>query len=255
MALEPALFEKYTNLQSFLRRLESIVIGFSGGVDSSLLLKVAVDVLGTKALAVIAKSETYPSREFDEALHLARQIGARTIVVQTEETDQVKFQENPPDRCYFCKTELFSKLHDIARQEGIPWIADGTIVDDTGDFRPGMKAQKEQDVVSPLLEAGLTKQDVRDLSQHLGLPTWNKQSFACLSSRFPYGTTISKENLNKVESAEIVLHELDLHRIASGSTMNERRESKSDNQNFNAFSIHRAAVRSLLNLRNSDSSM
>ncbi len=208
MELEPTLHEKYTNLQSLLQRLGSIVIGFSGGVDSTLLLKVAVDVLGTKALAVIGKSEIYPTREFEEALQLADRIGARKIVVQTGETDQIKFQENPPDRCYFCKSELYSKLHEIAQQEGIPWIADGTIVDDIDDFRPGMKAQKEQDVVSPLLEAGMTKQDVRVLSQHLDLPTWNKQSFACLSSRFPYGTAISKENLNKVDGAEMVLHDL-----------------------------------------------
>ncbi len=208
MVLEPGLNEKYIHLQSLLQDLGSVVIGFSGGVDSTLLLKVAVDVLGTKALAVIGKSETYPSREFEEALQLANQIGARTMVVQTEETDQIKFQENPPDRCYFCKTELYSKLHDIAQKEKIPWIADGTIVDDAGDFRPGSKAQKEQDVVSPLLASGLTKQNVRDLSQYLELPTWNKQSFACLSSRFPYGTAISKENLNKVDGAEMVLHDL-----------------------------------------------
>lgn len=208
MDLAQVLFEKYTALQSYLRNLGSLVIGFSGGVDSTLLLKVAVDILGTKALAVIGKSETYPTREFEEALKLAAQIGARTIIVETEETDQIKFQENPPDRCYFCKTELFSKLRDIAQQENVPWIADGTIVDDTDDFRPGMKAHKEQNVVSPLLESGLTKQDVRDLSQHLGLPTWNKQSFACLSTRFPYGTAISKENLIKVDAAETVLHDM-----------------------------------------------
>jgi len=208
MALESALQKKYSNLQSFLQHLGSVVIGFSGGVDSTLLLKVAVDQLGTHALAVIGKSETYPSREYEEAFRLAEQIGARTMVVQTEETDQLKFQENPPDRCYFCKTELYSKLHEIAHREGIPWIADGTIVDDAGDFRPGSKAQKEQNVVSPLLESGMTKQDVRDISRFLDLPTWNKQSFACLSSRFPYGTAISKENLNKIDGAEMILHDL-----------------------------------------------
>jgi pyridinium-3,5-biscarboxylic acid mononucleotide sulfurtransferase len=208
MENESVLLEKYKNLQTYLRNLGSIVIGFSGGVDSTLLLKVAVDVLGEKALAVIGKSEIYPTREFEEARQLAGQFGARTIIIETQETDQLKFKENPPDRCYFCKTELFSKLHDIAKQEGIPWIADGSIMDDTEDFRPGMKALRELNVVSPLLESGLTKQDVRDLSKHLGLPTWNKQSFACLSSRFPYGTSISRENLVKIDAAETVMHDL-----------------------------------------------
>lgn len=206
--LDVHLEEKYSRLKSNLQNLGSLVIGFSGGVDSTLLLRVAVDVLGSKALAVIGRSATYPVREFEEAVGLAGSIGARTIIVDTEETDQLKFRENPPDRCYFCKTELFSKLHETAERENIRWIADGSNVDDTGDFRPGMKAKKEQNVVSPLQDAGLTKQEIRELSRHLGLPTWNKQSFACLSTRFPYGTPILKENLVKVDAAETVLHDL-----------------------------------------------
>jgi uncharacterized protein len=138
---------------------------------------------------------------------LAETIGARTLVVDTEETDILKFRENPPDRCYFCKTELFSKLGTIASEHGIRWIADGTIVDDIGDFRPGMKAKSELSVRSPLLEAGLSKQEVRELSRHLGLPTWDKPSFACLSSRFPYGMEITKESLAQVDSAETILRD------------------------------------------------
>ncbi len=198
---------KYERLKSIIETLGSVVIGYSGGVDSTLLLKVATDVLGSKALAVIGKSETYPTAEYEEAAVLARGFGARYIEVATEETDVLKFQENPPDRCYFCKTELFGKLTDIAKQENIPWIADGTITDDTGDFRPGMRAKEENNVRSPLLEAELSKNDVREISRHLNLPTWDKPSFACLSSRFPYGFGITKENLTKVDRAETLLRQ------------------------------------------------
>ncbi len=200
--------EKYQRLKSILQEMHSLVIGYSGGVDSTLLLKVACDLLGSKALAVIGKSETYPSAEYREAVKLATSFGARFIEVQTEETDILKFKENPPDRCYFCKTELFGKLMEIAAQEEIPWIADGTITDDVGDFRPGMKAKKENNVRSPLLEAGLSKNDVREISKYLNLPTWNKPSFACLSSRFPYGFGITRENLMKVDKAETLMREL-----------------------------------------------
>jgi uncharacterized protein len=182
--------------------MESVAIGYSGGVDSTLLLKVAVDTLGSRAVAMIGRSETYPTREFEEAVAIAGAIGARSVIVQTEETDDLKFRENPADRCYYCKTELFGKLGGIASREGLRWIADGTITDDIGDFRPGMKAKAEQDVRSPLLEAALGKAEVRELSKHLGLPTWDKPSFACLSSRFPYGTAITRDNLTRVDRAE-----------------------------------------------------
>lgn len=187
--------------------MESVAIGYSGGVDSTLLLKVAVDVLGENAVAMIGRSETYPTREFEEAVKIAESIGARYVVVNTEETDIIKFKENPVNRCYFCKTELFGKLEEIARREGLKWIADGTITDDVGDFRPGMKAKAENNVRSPLLEAGFSKAEVRELSQHLGLPTWDKPAFACLSSRFPYGMSITKENLAKVDNAETFLRD------------------------------------------------
>jgi uncharacterized protein len=203
--LSPKTQEKYDRLQSILRDLGAVAIGYSGGVDSTLLLKVATNALGAQALAVIGKSETYPTAEYEEAVALANSFGARYVEVTTEETDALKFQENPPDRCYFCKTELFSKLSEIAKRENIPWIADGTITDDIGDFRPGMRAKKENNVRSPLLEAELSKNEVREISRHLALPTWDKPSFACLSSRFPYGFGITKKNLTKVDRAETYL--------------------------------------------------
>jgi uncharacterized protein len=199
--------KKYRNLESILREMTSIVVGFSGGVDSTLLLKVAYDTLGTNVLAVIGKSATYPSAEYREAISLAESIGVRYLEVQTEETDILKFKENPVDRCYYCKTELFGKLTEIALQKQIPWITDGTILDDMGDFRPGMRAKNEKNVRSPLLEAGFTKEDVRELSRDLNLSTWDKPSFACLSSRFPYGMAITQENLSKVDRAESFLRE------------------------------------------------
>jgi uncharacterized protein len=206
--LSQSVDTKYRTLTATLRTMGSLCIGYSGGVDSTLLLAVAVDVLGENALAVIGRSETYPTREFEEAMALAASLGARCIVVNTEETDILKFRDNPPDRCYYCKTELFGKLEGIARQQGISWIADGTITDDLGDFRPGMKAKTERNVRSPLLEAGFSKSDVRELSKHLGLTTWDKPSFACLSSRFPYGMKITRENLSKIDQAESFLRDL-----------------------------------------------
>ena len=184
------------------------MIGFSGGVDSTLLFAVAADVLGSRALAVTATSRTYPERELNESRMLAELIGGRQLVITSEELDIPEFSENPRNRCYYCKRELFGKLRAIADQEGLAYVLDGTNCDDAGDHRPGRTAAAELGVRSPLEEAGFSKQDIRDLSSQMGLPTWDKPAFACLSSRFPYGTAITPERVSQVGLAEESLRSL-----------------------------------------------
>ncbi|MFN7015916.1 MAG: ATP-dependent sacrificial sulfur transferase LarE [Fimbriimonadales bacterium] len=211
--MTPELQTKYERLQAILQEMGAVVVGLSGGVDSTLLTKVAHDTLSDRCLAVIGKSEAFPEGEIEEALRLAQQIGVRVRVVPTHELQNPLFQVNRPDRCYHCKTELFGVLRRVADEEGIAWIADGTHADDTRDYRPGMRAAKEQGVRAPLLEAGFTKADIRALARHLGLPIWDKPSFACLSSRFPYGTLITRELLQKVDRAERYLRELGFRQV------------------------------------------
>ncbi|AST58646.1 potassium ABC transporter atpase [Thermoanaerobacterium thermosaccharolyticum] len=196
------LEEKYENLKKYIKELGSAVIAFSGGVDSTFLAKVCKDVLKDSCLAVTATSSTYPEREFKEALELAKEIGIRHKIIKSEELEIEGFSKNPIDRCYYCKSELFSKLKKVADDEGIEYVLDGTNADDTGDFRPGRRAAKELGVKSPLLECGFTKDDIREMSKRLGLPTWNKPAYACLSSRFPYGQEITSEKLSMVEKSE-----------------------------------------------------
>ncbi|KAA5806455.1 ATP-dependent sacrificial sulfur transferase LarE [Thermoanaerobacterium thermosaccharolyticum] len=196
------LEEKYENLKKYIKELGSAVIAFSGGVDSTFLAKVCKDVLNDSCLAVTATSSTYPEREFKEALELAKEIGIRHKIIKSEELEIEGFSKNPIDRCYYCKSELFSKLKKVADDEGIEYVLDGTNADDTGDFRPGRRAAKELGVKSPLLECGFTKDDIREMSKRLGIPTWNKPAYACLSSRFPYGQEITSEKLSMVEKSE-----------------------------------------------------
>ena len=202
------LEEKHENLISILRNLGSVAIGFSGGVDSTFLLKVAKDTLGDQVLAVTARSSTYPEREFLEAKEYANKLNAKHEVIISEELDIEGFSKNPIDRCYHCKNELFSKIQAVAEEQGYKYVLDGSNLDDVGDYRPGMKAAKELGVRSPLKEAKMTKEDIRTLSEKLKLPTWNKPAFACLSSRFPYGNEITKEKLSMVEKAEEYLRSL-----------------------------------------------
>ncbi len=204
------LKQKYDKLKTILAETGGLVVAYSGGVDSTLLLKAATEALGDRALAVTATSETYPPQEFEEAKKLATEIGARQRVIHTSELEIEQFSNNPPERCYYCKRELFGKLLEIAREEGLAVVADGSNVDDMGDYRPGMKAAKELGVISPLREAGLTKDEIRGISKALGLATWNKPSFACLASRFPYGDEITIEKLTQVAAAEQVLRGLGL---------------------------------------------
>ncbi|OGD22848.1 MAG: TIGR00268 family protein [Candidatus Aminicenantes bacterium RBG_16_63_16] len=193
--------------------MKKVLVAFSGGVDSTLLLKAALDVLGPDALAVIASSETYPGREVRAARALARRLGAQVLVVHTREIDNPAFSENSPRRCYHCKLELFSLLRKMADERGLPYVLDGSNADDRSDYRPGSQAGRELGIRSPLQEAGLTKADIRALSREFGLPTWNKPSMACLASRFPYHVPIERANLVRVGKAEDALRRLGLAQL------------------------------------------
>ena len=207
------LQEKYELLKDIIEKKESAAIAFSGGVDSTFLLRVAKEVLGDRLIAVTATSSTYPERELKEAIKYSEDIGVKHIIISSEELEIEGFASNPKNRCYYCKKELYTKINNIASANGVGYVFDGSNLDDTGDYRPGMQAAKELDVVSPLKEAGLTKNDIRDLSKELGLPTWNKPSFACLSSRFPYGNKITLPKLNMVDKAEQFLLDMGITQV------------------------------------------
>jgi uncharacterized protein len=207
------LQDKLKQLRRHIEKLGSLAVAYSGGVDSTFLLKIAHDVLQDHAIAVTAQSSTYPKREFKEAAEFTRNAGIRHIVIQSEELEIEGFTNNPPNRCYLCKYELFSKIKDVAVKYHIQYIAEGSNIDDLGDYRPGMQAIKELGIISPLKDAGLGKVDIRKLSKEMGLPTWDKPAFACLASRFPYGEKITRDKLAMVDRAEQYLLNLGFKQV------------------------------------------
>jgi uncharacterized protein len=200
--------DKLQLLISSLKEYKSAVIAFSGGVDSTFLARIAKDVFGDNLLLITATSSTYPFYELDEAKSLAALLGIKHKIIVSEEIEIPGYAENPPDRCYYCKSELFGKIKYIASNEGFEVIFDGSNADDLKDFRPGMKAKQEKGVISPLADSGFTKNDIRHFSSELKLPTASKQSYACLASRFPYGERITKVKLDRLAMAEFEVRKL-----------------------------------------------
>lgn len=207
------LHEKFERLRERLASYGRVAVAFSAGVDSTFLLKVAHDLLGERALAVTASSALFMRRDLVEGEEFCRAEGIRQIIVETDELAVEGFRENPPDRCYICKRDLFSRMIAAARREGVETVAEGSNLDDLGDYRPGLRAIAELGVASPLREAGLTKADIRALSRELGLRTWDKPSCACLASRFAYGEEITAERLERVEAAEEFLREMGFSQV------------------------------------------
>ena len=196
---------KITNLRTIIRQMESVLVAFSGGVDSALVLKVAHEELGDKAVAFTAISPTFPPEEQEQAQKFTKEWGIHHLLVDSNELEREEYAQNRGDRCYFCKDELFALAQKTARVEGYHFVADGTIVDDLGDHRPGLQAAEEHAIRHPLLEAQFDKELVRSFAKTLGLPTWNKPSFACLGSRFSVGTRVTQERVEQVQAVESFL--------------------------------------------------
>ena len=201
---------KLEQLKNNLKQMKRVAIAFSGGVDSTFLTKIAYDVLGENVMAVTVSSSIFPKRELEESKQFVKQIGIKHVIIDFDEIKINNFTKNPINRCYYCKKELFSKIKKVAKENHLNYILDGSNVDDISDYRPGMKALEELGVVSPLRDVGFSKQEIKKLSKHMQLDTWDKPAFACLASRFPYGIEITKSRLDQVEKAEAFLYSLDI---------------------------------------------
>lgn len=207
------LLQKYKKLKQLLQSYETVAVAYSSGVDSTFLLYAAKDALGERVCAITASSGSFPKRELQESQAYCQELGIKQIVCITNELAVPGFAENPPDRCYICKKALFTQMLETAKREGMCVLAEGSNLDDEGDYRPGHRAIKELGIKSPLREIGFTKKEIRTMSKSLQIPTWDKPSFACLSSRFPYGEVITKEKLTMVDLAEQQLLDMGFHQF------------------------------------------